>query len=82
MGVLPLEFLSGEGAASLDITGREALQLSGLSTLASRTKLKVTAKRDDGSTFSFDVLARLDSSIEVEYYRNGGILHTVLRSLL
>jgi aconitate hydratase len=82
MGVLPLEFLSGEGAASLGISGREALDLSGLSTLAPRTKLKVTAKRDDGSTFSFDVLARLDSPIEVEYYRNGGILHTVLRSML
>jgi aconitate hydratase len=82
MGVLPLEFLRGEGAASLPLTGRETFDLSGLEGLAPRTKLRVTAKREDGTAFSFEVLARLDSPIDVEYYRNGGILHTVLRSLL
>jgi aconitate hydratase len=82
MGVLPLEFLPGQGATSLTITGRETFDLSGLEELAPRTKLRVTAKREDGSTFSFEVLARLDSPIDVDYYRNGGILHTVLRSLL
>jgi aconitate hydratase len=82
MGVLPLEFLPGQGATSLTITGRETFDLTGLEELAPRTKLRVTAKREDGSTFSFEVLARLDSPIDVDYYRNGGILHTVLRSLL
>jgi aconitate hydratase len=82
MGVLPLEFLSGEGAASLGLTGREVLDIGGLTALTPRAKLRVTAKREDGSTFSFEVLARLDSPIDVDYYRNGGILHTVLRSLI
>jgi aconitate hydratase len=82
MGVLPLEFLSGEGASSLGLTGKEVLDIGGLEGLAPRTKLKVTAKREDGSKFSFEVVARLDSPIDVDYYRNGGILHTVLRSLI
>jgi aconitate hydratase len=82
MGVLPLEFLPGEGAASLSLTGREVLDIGGLSRLTPRTKLRVTAKREDGSSFWFEVVARLDSPIDVEYYRNGGILHTVLRSLI
>ncbi len=82
MGVLPLEFLSGEGAASLSLTGREVLDIGGLEGLTPRTKLRVTAKREDGSNFSFDVVARLDSPIDVDYYKNGGILHTVLRSLI
>jgi aconitate hydratase len=82
MGVLPLEFLPGEGAASLALTGREVLDIAGLEGLTPRTKLKVTAKREDGSTFSFEVVARLDSPIDIDYYKNGGILHTVLRSLI
>ncbi|HJS73326.1 MAG TPA: aconitate hydratase AcnA [Vicinamibacteria bacterium] len=82
MGVLPLEFLPGESATSHSLTGSEILDLAGLSPLGPRTKLKVAARREDGSTFSFDVVARLDSPIEVDYYRNGGILHTVLRSLI
>ena len=82
MGVLPLEFLPGEGAASHSLTGREVFDIGGLGKLAPRTKLEVTAKREDGTTFSFGVVARLDSPIDVDYYRNGGILHTVLRSLI
>ena len=82
MGVLPLEFLPGGGASSLALTGREVLDIGGLAGLAPRAKLRVTAKREDGSTFSFEVVARLDSPIDVEYYKNGGILHTVLRSLI
>jgi aconitate hydratase len=82
MGVLPLEFLPGQGASSLSLTGREVLDIGGLTALTPRTKLRVTAKREDGSTFSFEVVARLDSPIDIDYYRNGGILHTVLRSLI
>jgi aconitate hydratase len=82
MGVLPLEFLPGEGAGSHSLTGREVFDVGGLGRLAPRTKLEVTAKREDGTTFSFGVVARLDSPIDVDYYRNGGILHTVLRSLI
>jgi aconitate hydratase len=82
MGVLPLEFLPGQGASSLSLTGRESLDIGGLSGLTPRTKLRVTAKREDGTTFSFEVVARLDSPIDIDYYRNGGILHSVLRSLI
>ena len=82
MGVLPLEFLPGQSAASLGLTGREVLDVGGLDRLTPRAKLQVTAKREDGTTFSFEVVARLDSSIDLDYYRNGGILHTVLRSLI
>jgi aconitate hydratase len=82
MGVLPLEFLPGEGASSLALTGREVLDIGGLEKLAPRTKLRVGAKREDGSTFTFEVVARLDSPIEIDYYKNGGILHAVLRSLI
>jgi aconitate hydratase len=82
MGVLPLEFLPGEGASAHALTGREILGIAGLSGLAPRKKLLVEARREDGSTFMFGVMARIDSAIEVDYYRNGGILHTVLRSLI
>jgi aconitate hydratase len=82
MGVLPLEFLPGEGATSHHLTGRELLGIAGLGGLAPRKKLLVEAQREDGSTFRFGVVARIDSAIEVDYYRNGGILHTVLRSLI
>jgi aconitate hydratase len=82
MGVLPLEFLPGEGASAHALTGREILGITGLSGLAPRKKLLVEARREDGSTFMFGVMARIDSAIEVDYYRNGGILHTVLRSLI
>jgi aconitate hydratase len=82
MGVLPLEFLPGQGAASLGLIGREVLDIGGLPGRTPRAKLKVRANREDGSTFSFEVVARLDSPIDLDYYRNGGILHTVLRSLI
>ena len=82
MGVLPLEFLPGQGASSLSLTGRESLDIGDLSGLTPRTRLRVTAKREDGTTFWFEVVARLDSPIDIDYYRNGGILHAVLRSLI
>ncbi|MGH9336148.1 MAG: aconitate hydratase AcnA, partial [Vicinamibacteria bacterium] len=83
MGVLPLEFQSGETASSLSLTGREVFDVDGLEAgLSPRKKLQVTAKREDGSTARFQVVARLDSAVEIDYYRNGGILHTVLRSMI
>jgi aconitate hydratase len=83
MGVLPLQFMEGQNAASLGLTGQEVFDLSGLSDrIQPRAKLAVTATATDGSRRSFEVLARLDSAIEVDYYRHGGILQAVLRSLL
>jgi len=83
MGVLPLQFKDGEGAASLGIAGQETFDIGGLTgELSPRQAVSVTATRPDGSSFSFEAIARLDSQVDVLYYRNGGILHTVLRNLL
>jgi aconitate hydratase len=83
MGVLPLQFKEGENAASLGITGRETFSITGIAEgLAPRKLVRIDATREDGSTFSFEAVARIDSQVELTYYRNGGILPTVLRRLM
>ncbi len=84
MGVLPLEFLPGESGASIGLTGREAFTIEGVAaSLAPHCRLGVVARGDeeDGRERSFEVLARLDGPIDVDYYRHGGILPAVLRGL-
>ncbi len=82
MGVLPLQFLPGESAASLGLTGREAYSIVGVADLAPRQLVTVAARSDaDGSERTFQAVARLDGPIEVEYLRQGGILPAVLRRL-
>ena len=81
MGILPLEFLPGESPASLGLTGREAYSIRGVAALAPRTRIRVEAHADDGATTAFDVICRIDGPIELDYYRNGGILPAVLRRL-
>ncbi len=83
MGVLPLQFREGEGTAALGLQGDEVFDVDGLDeSLSPGQSLKVTARsrKRESKTFSVDV--RLDSPVEVQYYRNGGILHTVLRAIL
>jgi aconitate hydratase len=83
MGVLPLQFLEGQNAASLGLTGLEVFDITGLSDrIEPRSEVSVTALSPEGSRKTFKVVARLDSHVDVNYYRNGGILPTVLRSLL
>jgi aconitate hydratase len=83
MGVLPLQFLPGESVYALGLSGREVFSIEGLGEdLEPKTELTIQARRENGSLLTFKVLARLDTPIEVNYYRNGGILHTVLRSLI
>jgi aconitate hydratase len=83
MGVLPLQFKEGENAASLGLTGQEVFDIAGLDNgISPRSEVTLTATSPDGSGQSFQAVARLDSIVEVDYYRNGGILPTVLRSLL
>ena len=83
MGVLPLQYENGQTAESLGLTGREVFDLTGLSgTLTPGMRVALSAKRDDGSVLSFHAIARLDSPVEVDYYRNGGILPAVLRNLV
>jgi aconitate hydratase len=81
MGVLPLQFLRGENAQTLGLTGEEAFTITGLNEITPKQQLTVTATSPDGSEKTFQALTRIDSPIEVEYYRNGGILQTVLRRL-
>jgi aconitate hydratase len=83
MGVLPLQFKAGENAASLGLTGRETFSISGIAEdLTPRKVLTVDAVREDGTKFSFEAITRIDTPVEIEYYRNGGILQTVLRRLV
>jgi len=83
MGVLPLQFKEGENAASRGLTGQEVFDISGLDDgISPRSQVTLTATSPDGSRRSFQAVTRLDSIVEVNYYRNGGILPTVLRSLL
>ncbi len=82
MGVLPLQFLEGDSPASLGLDGREFFDISGVADGPEPGgTVKVRARRDDGFDVEFSALVRLDSEIDVEYYRNGGILHTVLRKM-
>jgi aconitate hydratase len=83
MGILPLQFEAGQSAESLGLTGFERLTIAGLSdALTPRQILEVKVARPDGSTGSFGAVARLDTAVEIGYWRGGGILHTVLRKLL
>jgi aconitate hydratase len=82
MGVLPLQFRPGETAETLGLTGTERLTLRGLGSLSPRQHLTVEVQRAGGGGGSFEVAARLDTPVELKYYRNGGILHTVLRKML
>jgi len=83
MGVLPLQYLPGDNAESLGLTGKERFSISGLSrNLQAGKEMKVVAQPDTGDEIAFSVTARMDSPVEVEYYRNGGILQTVLRNLI
>jgi aconitate hydratase len=83
MGVLPLQFEAGQNAESLGLTGHEALTIRGLSGgIGPRQRVSVEVERKDGSKGAFTATARLDTPVEVNYYRNGGILHTVLRKMV
>jgi aconitate hydratase len=83
MGILPLKFMDGQNADSLGLRGDEKYDVEGLSdTMAPKTVLTVKARRIDDSIVEFQVIAQLNTEVEVNYYRNGGILHTVLRNLV
>ncbi len=83
MGVLPLQFLEGQDAASLGLTGEELFDIGGIaSDLTTGKSLTVSARAEDGSVKRFEVLTRIDTAVELDYYRHGGILQYVLRQLL
>jgi aconitate hydratase len=83
MGVLPLQFKEGESAESLGLTGKEVYTITGLAQdLRPLKEMQVIAKKEDGTEIKFNAISRMDSQIEIEYYRNGGILQYVLRQFL
>src|SRR5699024_8214905 len=85
MGVLPLQFPEGESADALGLNGTETYDISGITELNEGTTPKtvhVTATADDGTVTEFAAVVRIDTPGEADYYRNGGILQYVLRSLV
>lgn len=82
MGVLPLQFKPGENSETLGLTGGEKYTFHIDDNINAQQDVQVDAVDAGGSKSSFSVICRLDTPIEVEYYRNGGILHTVLRKFL
>ena len=83
MGILPLQFKNGDNPDTLGITGDETFNLTGISGgLTPGQDIHVEAIKPDGSSIEFDVLCRINSNVEVDYHKNGGVLHTVLRRML
>ena len=78
MGILPLQFLDGQSARTLGLTGQECYDIEPLGEAGQELRVKVSGEQG----FEFTVKARIDSSVELDYYRNGGILQTVLRRLV
>lgn len=83
MGVLPLQYIIGENAEKLGLTGDETFTITGIAQdIKPLKKVQVSAEKQDSSRITFQVIARMDSNIEIEYYRHGGILQYVLRQFL
>jgi aconitate hydratase len=83
MGILPLQFKPGQNADSQGLSGHEKLTIRGLAgEIKPRQDVTVEVEKKDGSRFSFAVTARLDTPVDINYYRNGGILQAVLRKML
>ena len=83
MGILPLEFQDGNTWKSAGLTGKETFSIPSLSdSLEPRSSIEVIAVDDDGKETKFNATVRIDTPVEMDYYRNGGILQTVLRNLL
>ncbi len=80
MGVLPLQFMDGQGADSLGLTGKEVIDIVGLADADPKT-VSVTATPDGGEPIEFEAKVRIDTPKERDYYEHGGILHYVLRQL-
>jgi aconitate hydratase len=81
MGVLPLEYINNQTADSLRLDGTESFSIVINESLQPRQFVEVTALHKNGTVTTFETKCRIDTPVEVEYYRNGGILHTVLRKM-
>ena len=81
MGVLPLVFIAGQNAGTLGLKGDETFHIPVTDKVKPKQVITVSATRPDGTKLSFDTICRIDTPVEVDYYRNGGILQTVLRKM-
>jgi aconitate hydratase len=82
MGILPLQYLPGQTRESLGLTGRETYAVSGIAAgLQPKGRVAVTATDDSGKAITFETVCRIDTPVELDYYRHGGILQYVLRNL-
>ena len=82
MGILPLQFLDGQSAKGIGLTGTETFDIAGMQSLAPGQKIQVTATATDGKSKEFTVLSRIDTLNEIEYFKHGGILPYVLRQMV
>ena len=85
MGVIPLQYPDGQNADSLGLDGTETFSITGITSLnegSTPKTVKVVATQESGETVEFDAVVRIDTPGEADYYRNGGILQYVLRSLV
>jgi len=84
MGVLPLQFAENSGVAALKLDGTETYDITGLESgeIHPRQSVKLVIRKADGSVTETDLILRIDTAIELEYYKNGGILPFVLRQLI
>jgi aconitate hydratase len=81
MGVLPLEFPAGQSRETLGLDGTETFAIETPPDVRPLQSIRVTATKGDGTVVAFDAKCRIDTPVEIDYYRNGGILHYVLRQL-
>jgi aconitate hydratase len=82
MGVLPLVFKKGDSYESLGLDGTETFSITGIENITPRKMLQVNVVKKDGSEINFEVMARLDTEMDIDYFENGGILPYVLRKIL
>jgi aconitate hydratase len=82
MGILPLQFIEGESARSLELSGAETFAIDISDTMAPQQEVNVSATALDGTVKTFKAVSRIDTPIEIQYYRDGGILRTVLKKLM
>ena len=81
MGVLPLQFTNGQSWQSLGLTGAEKVTIRGVEDVRPRATMQAEIEKEDGSKETVDLLCRIDTEDELDYFKNGGILHYVLRRL-
>jgi len=82
MGVLPLQFKEGENPEALGLDGTETFDIIGIKEIKPFSEVMIKAKKESGVEIKFNTMVRLDSNVDIEYYRNGGILHKVLRQMI